>query len=386
MKEVIQRMDGRKTYHVINRFSHHLEGNPDASIDTRTQRYFDLGSKRRPEIVSPDFYKMWELIVLFSLVPSTGKFNSLHLAESSASSIQAVALFRDKFAKSSKGDIHYSAAPHSERASVSEAESKFMNHYSDRVTMHKTVPSDRVTKGRDNGDLTMPETILNIASENPGTAELVIADGALEWRNENQQEQEAFMLILGEILTALHCQKAGGNFAIRFYESFTTTSIKMLALLTEAWSDVHVIKPMMSHDSNSERYIVCLNFRLSEDRRKRLCKRLIELLVEWRKSGLQAHDIFADFEIPESLWPTIRAINTQIANRQLIAINKMVLYVRENDLYGRMYQEALARQVTSSNFWVSTFYRDDPSEIRKYMVDLQESLGKSRTLLLGNDA
>ena len=37
--------------------------------------------------------------------------------------------------------------------------------------------------------------------------EFITADGGFYWNNENYQEQEAYKLILGEIITALNIQK-----------------------------------------------------------------------------------------------------------------------------------------------------------------------------------
>jgi hypothetical protein len=384
MSEILKLTGNSKSYHIINRFAHRIEGKPEESVETKTVGFFGLDKK--PAIMSRAFYKMWEMICLFDLVPSTGKFQSAHLAEAPGSFIQGIVLYRDKFAKSVKGDRHYGITLHSEKGSVPEMEQKFMEYYGDRVQIHKTVPADKVSKGKDNGDLTDPRTIANFAEENSGNAQLVTADGGMGWRDENLQEQESFMLVLGQIICALHAQATGGAFVIKLYDTFCTFTWKMLMLLNEVYTETNIIKPLMSRDSNSERYVVCLGFRLSDDKRKKLIKRLTEQLESWRDGKLQAQDIFTEYEIPESLFPTIRAINTQIVNRQLICINKIALYVNENDRYGSTYHKYLERQIESSRFWIGTFYRDDPSTIRKYFLETQIKLNQSRTINLGDDA
>lgn len=381
MHEVVNSMGARKTYQVLNSFAHRIANHPEASVDVQTVKYFGLDTK--PGIMSRGFYKMWELIVLFELVPTTSKFYSVHLAEAPGSFIQAVILYRDKFAKDTKHDTHYGITIHSEQKNVPEMERKFMAHYGDRLKIHKTVPLEHMRKGLDNGDLTLPDTILNLARINGGRAQLVTADGGMNWVNENLQEQEAMMLIFCEILSALYVQKLGGNFVIKLYETFTIVSVKLLILLSNLYAEVHIIKPLMSRDSNSERYLVCKHLNITEDARTAICGTLMDVLIQWRSQvaqGLQVQDIFTEYTIPRELNPMLRASNVQLANRQLIVIDKMVLYIRENDLYGKTYEDAIAKQIDSSKFWIATFYREDLGQMRDYMVSIQEQLAQTRAL------
>lgn len=382
--DMLKATGNKRTYHVINRFAHRIEEKPELSVETRTIEFFGL--EKKPGIMSRAFYKMWEMIVLFDLVPTTGKFLSAHLAEAPGSFIQSVILYRDKFAKSTKGDRQYGITIHSEKRSVPEMEKKFTDYYKDRLVIHPTVSSDKVGKGKDNGDLTDPRTIANFAEENPGIAQLVTADGGMDWNDENLQEQESFMLVLGQIIAALYAQAPGGAFVIKLYDTFCTFTWKMLVMLSEVYTDVNIVKPLMSRDSNSERYIVCTGFRLNDDKRKKLCKKLTEQLVLWRESGLHAQDIFSEYEIPISLYATIRAVNNTIANRQLVSINKIMIYLKEDDRYGATYHKSIERQIESSGFWIGTFYREDPSTIRKYMVEIQAKLGESAAINLGEDS
>ena len=47
------------------------------------------------------------------------------------------------------------------------------------------------------------------------------ADGGFRWNDENYQEQEAYILIFGEIVAALRIQAKGGHFVLKLFESFT---------------------------------------------------------------------------------------------------------------------------------------------------------------------
>ena len=52
------------------------------------------------------------------------------------------------------------------------------------------------------------------------------------WIDENYQEQEAYKLILGEIITAFKVQEKGGSFVLKLFEIYTDISIKMISILS----------------------------------------------------------------------------------------------------------------------------------------------------------
>ena len=80
---------------------------------------------------------------------------------------------------------------------------------------------------------------------------------------ENLQEQEAYKLIFGEILTALKLQKDGGNFVIKIFETYTKITIKLIQMLRQIYTKVYLSKPYTSRISNSEKYVVCKGFNKS---------------------------------------------------------------------------------------------------------------------------
>jgi 23S rRNA U2552 (ribose-2'-O)-methylase RlmE/FtsJ len=388
--DLLKQSNYTKTYHILNRIENKIPDHKEQSLDYSAYQYF--GFDKKPTILNRAFYKMWELCMLFNLVPTTGKFRSVHLAEAPGSFIEAVIQFRDKFAKSSKGDRQYGISIHSERGDVPEMQTKFMEYYKNRIVVHPTVSAEKSGRnGMDNGDLTNPLTIANLTRENPGDAQLVTADGGIPWKDENLQEPESFQLIFGEILCALHVQESGGHFVLKLYDTFCVFTWKLILLINECYEHVHMVKPLTSRDSNSERYLVCTNFKLSDDKRKRLCKKLLEQLADWRDKNatfskgsggyLQAQDIYPDVAIPEWLEPTIRAMNTHIVNRQLTCINKMCLYLKENDRYGATYQQSLTKQLANSAVWIANFFRKEPHAIQEYFREVQRKLGESRALL-----
>ena len=105
-------------------------------------------------------------------------------------------------------------------------------------------------KSRDNGDITDVKTIITlkeILRKNKKYANLVTADGGFEWDNENYQEQEAYRLILGQIVAALRVQAKGGTFVLKLFETFTDVTIKMIMIVSSFYeTKAYMFKPFFS--------------------------------------------------------------------------------------------------------------------------------------------
>jgi 23S rRNA U2552 (ribose-2'-O)-methylase RlmE/FtsJ len=378
-----QFIERQKFRFITNEFEHRVDRMPEVSIETFANNFFGIGEgSTKPKIMSRGFYKIWEILMMFDIVPVTGKLTSVHLAEAPGAFIQAVILYREKYAaKATKGDTHYGISLHSSAANIPSIAREFMDTYKDRVKIHQTSSKGKDT---DTGDLTKVQTILNLVDANPGTAMLVTADGGMDWKNENMQEQEAAMMLFGEICAAVLVQKTEGSFVVKFYEMFTQTTAKMLLLLKDAYKEVYIVKPFMSRESNSERYIVCKGFQWSEERRTKMGKKLLKILEEWneRQSGPFGYiqDLFTDIEIPAETITFLRAMNTEISNRQLIAINKMVTYINSENYYGDAYNRFRDIQINSSKYWTAIFLPEERDSIRKYMDQQMEMIMKLSTI------
>ena len=56
----------------------------------------------------------------------------------------------------------------------------------------------------------------------------------------------------------------GGFFLIKLFDKFTRVSIDMMFLLSLLYEEVYIVKPKSSRYANSEKYVVCKNFRLDK--------------------------------------------------------------------------------------------------------------------------
>jgi hypothetical protein len=211
-------------------------------------------------------------------------------------------------------------------------------------------------------------------------ANLVTADGGFEWKDENLQEQEVFPLVIGEILTALYILAKGGNFICKVYETFTQLNVKLLCLLGLLFKSVYIVKPLMSHKSNSERYVVCIG--LGDDKHKEKIIKILEELL----SGIEIeatkkkylNDIFPTFNMPINLRTMMIAMNTDISNRQFQSMNEIIRFVNEQNYRGDEYNKRRQMQIDAAKYWVNLFYptgkiKDHTDKLEKFTKEIVDS-------------
>jgi 23S rRNA U2552 (ribose-2'-O)-methylase RlmE/FtsJ len=390
----------KKVFYVMNEFERNID-EYDEDIGGISKQYFNIN--QMPNILSRAFYKLWELLFMFDLVQLDKKdFVSAHLAEGPGSFIQATMFYRDKFTNKglSKNDKYYGVTLHSEdlKKHVPPLEEKFVKYYSKekpvRFIQHKTYPRKlaRQSNKKDNGDLTDPKTIKLFGGNfDKKKADFVTADGGFDWVNENTQEQEAFKLILAQIVTALRIQAKGGNFVCKIFESFTQTTVKFMCILSKFYEEVYAVKPFMSRKSNSEKYLVCRNFKFGDnDKSKDKHIDILEGVLNnaLKKEKIHLVDIFPDYKIPLEFEATITKLNTDIANNQLISINEMIDFINKQNFRGEEYRNRRQLQIEASKYWNSTFFPNNKEfdgirkNIKKSTENLLELKEKGVTNLL----
>lgn len=369
-------MKKNKFYYVVNPFEHIINDYKD-NISNYTKKYFEKIDN--VSVLSRAFYKMWEMINIFDLA-SSENLTYCAIAEAPGSFLQAIINYRQKFNFNIKKDKLFSVSIHAEKGKHIEMGKQFLGFYKENypglITPHKTYTKATASKykSRDNGDLTELKTINLFKKDVFKTkkyADLVTADGGFFWNDENFQEQEAYSLILGEIITALRVQNKGGHFVLKIFEIFTPITYKLIYILSSFYESCYIYKPHFSRDSNSERYIICKKFKFDQTKDSTYLDKkiiLLENILEKMNSELFANDIFPDLKIPQDFINTLKYINIEIANTQQIMINKIVKYIKGNNFFGELYHSYRDTQIKSSKWWISNFY----TEKRKKNDDIVE--------------
>jgi len=381
----------KKVYLVTSLFEKNIDtknNTEDNSINTALKTFIQRSIIKKNDyinILSRAFLKLWEMIILFDLIPEKENFVSSHLAEGPGSFIQATILFRDlqenlKKIKSSKNDKYYAISLHSDNKHLL-IEKEFINYYGKekpkRLHIFETVSKDEVKRGGGNlsdGDLTLLRTINmfagGVSAETKGFSEdsdLVTADGGFQWEKENLQEQEAYKLIFSQIVTALKLNKKGGNFVLKIFDTYTTVTLKYLELLKSLYKEVYITKPFTSRISNSEKYVVCKN--LINKVSAADIKKLEEMITVINKNdNYNMIKIFTDYDIDDKSLQLYRKINIELYNKQYVGMNNILTFVNLDNSNGVEYHNYLDKQIAASIYWNNTFL--DPknyNNIHKYL-------------------
>jgi cap1 methyltransferase len=67
-------------------------------------------------------------------------------------------------------------------------------------------------------------------------------------------------------------QKEGGSFILKVFDLYSSCSLQLLYLLNYLYDEVIIVKPLSSRPANSEKYIVCLRFKMMHNLKKILDK------------------------------------------------------------------------------------------------------------------
>lgn len=355
---------GRKKqiYRITNPFEHIIEGHED-DINGITNQYFKLKDET---ILSRAFYKLWEILMNFDLVNQTNPINVITLAEAPGSFIQTVIHYRKQIVGQKK-DSYECITIHGEDLdeNVPKMHKTFIDKYKKMLNIHPTCCLEESKKSNmDNGDLTDLKTINNFLDrihKKKGYADFITADGGFDWDEEKYQEAEAYILLLGEIITALKVQNKDGHFVLKIFSTFTTMTIKLIMVLQSFYKEIIVTKPLMSRMSNSERYIICKTFKTRPNDKATVNKidKLIEALHVMKKkesSGEYVCDLFPKYQLPVNILKLFRYTSMHQSNLQMIQINIMMKYLRDKNFYGEKYTQFLKKQIQANTAWTAHFY------------------------------
>ena len=100
-----------------------------------------------------------------------------------------------------------------------------------------------------------------VRKTHPTGVHLYTADGGFDFSGDyNAQEDAIFPLLVAEALLGLRVLAKGGVLIIKCFDTTEQQTLDLIWLLTRAFREWRVVKPLTSRTGNSERYIVGLGF------------------------------------------------------------------------------------------------------------------------------
>ena len=147
------------------------------------------------------------------------------------------------------------------------------------------------------GNLISFDNFIHCATKYRNKMEIITADGGFDFSVDfNNQETMATQLILCEVFYALAMQKQGGTFILKIFDVFHKATVDILYLLCYYYNNVSIMKPHTSRIANSEKYIVCQGFKISNSAKiiEQVSELFSSLCSDERISSIlpQDHDLY----------------------------------------------------------------------------------------------
>lgn len=241
INQIIDEWDKYKKYTNSYEFIHTQIPNTKISI-----------SKYKP--LSRSYFKMVEIINTFKLLNKyNNEIKTFHLAEGPGGFIEAIANMRKN-----KNDSYVGITLINKHSTIPN-----WNKCKDVMKKHKNIALEYGSD--DTGDILSPDNLSYCFQKYKNSMDIITADGGFDFSSDfNNQEKLACNLIFAEICFAILTQKKGGNFIIKFFDIFTLASVDLLYILSCFYTNIAITKPCTSRTANSEKYIVCENFKFDD--------------------------------------------------------------------------------------------------------------------------
>lgn len=224
--------------------------------------------------ISRSFFKMVEITGLLYLLENyhDKTMKSFHLAEGPGGFIEAIALLRKN-----PDDIYYGMTLLSSDEGI-----PGWRKSADLLEKHKNIV---IENGADNtGNLYSTCNLQYCYDKYNNSMDLITGDGGFDFSIDfNKQEVMSSRLIFSQICFAVIMQKQGGNFILKIFDIFTEFTVDIIFLLSCLYDKVYIVKPCTSRAANSEKYLVCKNFRLSNS--KNLLMNFLQVFSDIDKCG-----------------------------------------------------------------------------------------------------
>ena len=250
---------------VINNYSEYWDivkklTNPYEYIHTCVPNYKFSLCKYKP--LSRAFFKMIEIVDTFSFLTEKTKIKSFHLAEGPGGFIEAF-----NYIRHNKDDLYYGMTLLSDDINIPswKRASQLLNNNPNIIIEYGASKT---------GDLFLKENLIYCYKKYYNSMDYITGDGGFDFSNDfNNQEDISFKLILSQIFFALIMQKTGGNFILKMFDIFKYKTLEIIYLLCNLYENVYIFKPNTSRIANSEKYIICINYK---NNNKKIITNIIE--------------------------------------------------------------------------------------------------------------
>jgi len=202
--------------------------------------------------ISRSFFKMIEILNHYNFkLPNNMK--SFHLAEGPGGFIEALSYYRNNIQ-----DIYYGMTLIDKNPSIPKWKKNVQSLSNKNVILEYGFDKT--------GNLYNKNNLIYIYKKYKHSIDFITGDGGFDFSlNFNNQEENSLNLLFCQILFAISIQKKEGSFVLKVFDTYSSLSLELLYLLNYLYSEIYILKPVTSRPANSEKYIICLNFKMVEN-------------------------------------------------------------------------------------------------------------------------
>lgn len=339
----------KKVYAIIHQFNSTID-NYEQDLSTFSKTYL------KTEINGNGFYKLWEIFSLFDINKLS---KTLQILDNNGDCTQAVELFNKVLLGKGSGDYNI----------ISSKESSELEKY---VKSNKNAHLTQFDESK-----IFDDKILKKLSSYKNSMDVVIGYGSIDWKYDILIEQKNMNIFIFEIVSMISSLKKGGTFICRIFETYTNTMSKLLYALTQLFDESYFIKPLFSHLSTSEKFIVCKNY-IPNTKLEEQLKSLFTMITQNSKHNVV--DIFPELILPVVFKNKMISMNVDQSNKQILSISKIISFIKSQNYYGDVYNDSKQMQINSTTYWIDVFYPKKKELSKKVLSSIFE-----KSLKISND-
>ena len=269
--------------------------------------------------LSRAFFKMIEITRTIGLVEGIySPIKSFHLAEGPGGFIEALSFVRENDL-----DNYYGMTL------VDDYNNSIPGWKKSKTFLDKTKNVFIETGKTKTGDLMSPTNLRDIYDKHNRSCMIVTGDGGFDFSSDfENQEAISSNLILCQIAFAIACQAKGGSFVLKMFDTFTSSSVDMLYLMSVIYDEVTICKLQSSRTANSEKYIVCKGFRMDDTRNL-----VITLFHIMKKiSDKKCINRVLSIDIPYAFSTKVEEINAILGQQQIECITQTIALIKSKNI------------------------------------------------------
>ena len=279
----------------------------------------------RDHPISRAYFKLFEIIKDHKLLdyPATTPIKTFHLAEGPGGFVEATCEIRKALGDNPSDAFHGITLIDNTNDSIP--------GWNKIASFMQKNPQVCIEKGiTGTGNLLDAENLKYCFEKYGNNMEFITGDGGFDFSTDyNGQESQSLCLLIAQVAFGICLQKRGGSFVVKVFDMFTKLSLEILFLLNSLYKEVIVQKPLTSRFANSERYIVCKDFQLSETQQYAYV--FYSLLKNMATSESTLPSPLVRFDMPRLFLDKVEEINSTFGQQQIENIKSTLSLIKNHD-------------------------------------------------------